>query len=90
MVVRASVTQVARNFAAFVNRVALRGERFILLRGGRPVAELSPVPAGRTLGELAALLEALPRLTPAEAAAFEADLDAARATLRPPVGAWES
>lgn len=77
----ASVTDVARNFAEYVNRVAFRGERFILMRGKRAVAELRPVPAGRKLGELPALLAALPRLGPDDAAAFEQDLDAARAEL---------
>jgi antitoxin (DNA-binding transcriptional repressor) of toxin-antitoxin stability system len=91
MAVRASVTEVARRFSEFVNRVALRGERFVLIRGGRPVAELAPVPASHTLGELADVLAALPRLTPDEAAAFEADLDAARAELGPPESpSWES
>lgn len=73
-----SVTEVARNFADYINRVAFRGERFILMRGGRPVAELRPVPAGLRLGDLPALLASLPRLGPEEAAAFDADLAAAR------------
>ncbi len=87
---RASVTEVARNFADYLNRVAFRGERFLLIRGGRPVAELSPVPTARTLGELAALLGALPKLSSVEAAAFNKDISAARASLRPAEDQWES
>lgn len=76
-----SVTEVARNFAAYINRVAFRGERFLLMRGNKPVAELRPVPSGRRLGDLPALLASLPRLTEEEAAAFEQDLTRARADL---------
>jgi antitoxin (DNA-binding transcriptional repressor) of toxin-antitoxin stability system len=83
MAVRASVTDVSRNFADFVNRVAFRGERFLLMRGGRAVAELSPVPEGRTLGELTSVLAALPHLTPTEASAFARDLDAVREATLP-------
>lgn len=73
-----SVTEVARHFAAYINRVAFRGERFTLMRGNKPVAELRPVPAGRRLGELPELLASLPRLSPTDAAALAEDLDAAR------------
>ncbi len=74
----ASVTEVARNFADYINRVAFRGERFILMRGNKPVAELRPVPAARYLGELPALLASLPRLSSEEASAFAENLEVAR------------
>ncbi len=77
-----TVTEVARNFADYVNRVAFRGERFVLTRGGRPVAELAPVPMGRHLEELSALLASLPPLGAEEAAALSADLTRARDSLR--------
>lgn len=77
----ATVTEVLRNFADYINRVAYRGERFVLVRGGKPVAELSPVPSGTRLGELPALLESLPRLSEAEAQDFADDLARARAEL---------
>ena len=76
-----TVTQVARHFAEYVNRVAYRRESFTLVRGKTPLAELRPLPAGTRLGELAALLDSLPRLSPSEAADFAADLEAARADL---------
>lgn len=81
MRITATVTDVIRNFADYINRVAYRGERFVLIRGGRPVAELGPVPVGTRLGELPELLASLPRLKPSDAEAFSADLDAARAEL---------
>ena len=76
-----TVTEVARNFADFINRVAFHGERFILMRGKKPVAELRPVPAGRRLAELPALLASIPRLTGAEADALADDLADARSEL---------
>jgi len=87
-----SVTEVARNFADYINRVAFRGEHFILMRGKKAVAELRPVPAGKRLGELPALLASLPRLGEAEADALLEDLtrasdDLSRAPLRDP---WAS
>jgi antitoxin (DNA-binding transcriptional repressor) of toxin-antitoxin stability system len=75
------VTDVARNFAEYINRVAFRGERFVLMRGRRPVAELRPVPSGMRLGELPELLASLPRLEPDDASALADDLAAAREEL---------
>jgi len=72
------VTEVARRFAEFVNRVAYRGETFVLVRGGREVAELRPVVTGLRLAELPDLVAGLPHLSESEASAFAADLDAAR------------
>jgi antitoxin (DNA-binding transcriptional repressor) of toxin-antitoxin stability system len=87
-----SVTEVARNFADYVNRVAYGGERFVLMRGGRPMAELGPVPTGRSLRELPELLASLPHLSEEEATGFEKDLFAARAELvqLPVRDPWES
>ena len=74
-----SITEAARHFAEYINRVVYRGECFILVRGNKPVAELRPLPTGRRLAELPALLSSLPRLTPDEARQFADDLSAARA-----------
>ncbi len=76
-----SVTEVARNFSDYINRVAFRGERFILMRGSKPVAELRPVPAGKRLGELLELLASLPRLSPEDASALAEDFEVARTEL---------
>lgn len=87
-----TVTDVARNFADYINRVAYRKQRFLLTRGNRVVAEIRPVPEARSLSELPGLLAALPRLSPEEAGAFGRDLEEARKTLgpAPSEGAWES
>jgi len=85
-----TVTQVARNFAEFVNRVAYRRESFRLLRGRKPLAELRPLPAGARLSELPALIASLPRLTEAEAGSFARDLEDARGELGEVRDRWPS
>ena len=76
-----SVTEMARHFAEYINRVAYRGECFVLVRGNKPMAELRPLSTGKRLTELSALLASLPHLSPAEATQFAGDLTAARETL---------
>lgn len=76
-----SVTEVARHFAEYINRVAHRGECFVLVRGNKPIAELRPLSVGKRLAELPALLASLPHLSETEAAQFAEDLTAARETL---------
>lgn len=74
----ASVTEVARNFAEYVNRVAYRGERFTLMRGGKAVAELAPVPRGVLIEDLPAIFASLPKLAPHEWDSYEADIEDGR------------
>ena len=76
-----TVTEVARHFAEYLNRVAYRGECFVLMRGNKPMAELRPLPVGKRLSELPALCASLPPLSPMEAAQLADDLSTARATL---------
>jgi antitoxin (DNA-binding transcriptional repressor) of toxin-antitoxin stability system len=71
-----TVTELARHFADYVNRVAYRHESFTLVRGNKPLAELRPLPVGVRVSELPALITSLPRLTETEAADFAADLAA--------------
>lgn len=70
MVRSISVTQISRNLSEYLNRVAYRGERFVLLRGRKMLAQLIPVPKGRSLAELPDLLKSLPRLPGQEGEAF--------------------
>jgi antitoxin (DNA-binding transcriptional repressor) of toxin-antitoxin stability system len=69
-----SLTEAARNFSDCINRVAYRGETFLLLRGRRAVAEIRPAPIGRRRSELAGLLASLPSLTAAEASSWQREL----------------
>ena len=87
-----TVTEAARNFADVVNRVRYRGERFMLTKGGLPVAELRPPESARTVtgAALARRLSSLPHLGAAAAERFASDLDEARrevGALGP--GPWE-
>ncbi len=76
-----TVTEVARHFAEYINRVAYRGECFVLMRGNKPIAELRPLPVGKRLAELPTLCAALPPLSATEAAQLADDLTAAREAL---------
>lgn len=69
-----SVTDVARHFSDYVNRVAYRNERFILRKGRMIMAELRPVVAGRHLGELSAIIASLPRMSESDLSSFSKDL----------------
>jgi len=76
-----SVTELVRNFSEYMNRVAYRGEDYVLTRGNKAIAQLRPMPAGRKLGDLPAILASLPHLEETEADAFAEDLAEARAEL---------
>jgi antitoxin (DNA-binding transcriptional repressor) of toxin-antitoxin stability system len=76
-----SVTQVARHFADYLNRVAYRRESFTLVRGNKPLAELRPLPVGKRLSELPAMVASLPHLSVGEAADFADDVAVARGEL---------
>lgn len=88
---RITITHLARNLADIVNRVAYRGERFTVVRGSRPVVELTPPPLGRRLGDLPGILGDLPPLGPEEAERLGRDVDQARAALGQAAGdPWAS
>lgn len=93
MRITTTVTDVLRNFSDYVNRVAYRGERFVLTRGGKEVAELVPtVPAGSRLADLPQAFRSLPRLDTSDADAFADDLDRIRGEMNQetPRDAWGS
>ncbi|MBN2102933.1 hypothetical protein JW835_02730 [bacterium] len=79
---KVSVTTVSKNFSDFINRVAYRGERFVLLKGNKPVAEIGPVVRGRVLRELPDILSKLPVLSKEERKDFLKDLDKAKTEIR--------
>jgi hypothetical protein len=74
-----SLTEAARNFSDFVNRVAYRRESFFLVRGKKAVAELRPVISGKRLSELSGLYRNLPPLSAEEIEALQKDLSLIRA-----------
>ncbi len=85
-----TATQLARELSDVLNRVAYRRESFVVVRGNRALAELRPLPQGTRLGDLPAVLAALPRLQPEDAEAFANDLDAARRDLPIAADPWAS
>lgn len=40
---KVTITNFTKNFSDFINRVAYRGERFILVKGKKTIAEINPV-----------------------------------------------
>ncbi len=86
-----TVTEMARRFAEYINRVAYRGERFILTKGNRPVAEVRPLPKGISYDELCDILTSGPHLDPNDVEQFAKDIDDAREDLNslPVRDPWE-
>lgn len=86
-----SVTDAVRNFSDLINRIRYQRKSYLLTRGGTIVAQLTPALEPLTGARLATLWENRPRLDPDDAAAWEADLAALRAEMRPPEeAAWDS
>jgi antitoxin (DNA-binding transcriptional repressor) of toxin-antitoxin stability system len=69
-----TVTELMRNFGAFIGRVAYGGEAFLLKRGKEVVAELRPAAPARPVAELPGTLDGLPPLDPEDARAWAEDV----------------
>lgn len=84
------VAEAVKDFLRVLDRVESRREPTTLVRDGRPVARVIPLPqpAG-TCEELASRWEKIPRLAPDEAEAFASDLERARSSLPPLKPAWD-
>ena len=77
---RISATRAVRDFSGVLNTIKFQGVRYIIERGGKPVASMTPIDEEKdfkTLGELKALLKKLPRLNE-EMDDFAADLEGIR------------
>lgn len=71
-----SATEAVRKFSEILNSIKYKGDHYTIIRGGKPVASISPVEtetSGRTLGDLKELLKRLPSLGD-ESERFEKDL----------------
>jgi len=71
-----SATEVVRKFSDILNSVRYRGESYTIVRGGKPVASISPVetsPRRKVLRELKELIKNIPHLG-TEADRFGKDL----------------
>jgi len=79
MQVSISSTEAVRNFSELLNNIKYRGDRYTVIRGGKPAASLVPVePArsGATLADLRGIMQNIPRLDSSDKE-FEADVMAA-------------
>jgi antitoxin (DNA-binding transcriptional repressor) of toxin-antitoxin stability system len=86
-----TVTELSRGLSDFINRASYRGETFVIMRGGKAVAQITPAPAGARVRDLAAIFGALPPLDTSDLDAFARDLDGAREAMNEPVrDAWGS
>jgi antitoxin (DNA-binding transcriptional repressor) of toxin-antitoxin stability system len=84
------VAEAAKDFLRVLDAVERKGETAILVRDGKRVATLSPMPApALTCAELADRWPNLERLATDEATAFADDIEQARASLPPIPPAWD-
>ena len=83
------VAEAARDFLRVLDRVERGGESAVLVREGRPVATLIPIPSAvLTCAELAERWPKLEKLPADEASSFADDVEHARASLPPLSSAW--
>lgn len=64
-----TATEAVRTFSELLNGVRYRGDRYTVVRGGKPVATIGPVEPAvprTTLGDLPGLVRDLPRLEPGD------------------------
>lgn len=62
-----SATEAVKHFSELLNNIKYRGDRYTIIRGGKPAAALVPVDeAGspRHMGDLKGIFQTLPRLDP--------------------------
>ena len=74
-----SSTEAVRNFSELLNNIKYRGDRYTVIRGGKPAASLVPCEPSRidaTLADLRTIMRTLPHLDSSDTA-FEADVMAA-------------
>lgn len=69
-----SVSELARHVPDYIERVAQKGESFVIVNDDLAVAQLSPVHTGRRLGQLPALMDSLPHLSMGDADDFANDI----------------
>lgn len=84
------VAEAAKDFLKLLDLVERKGESAVLVREGKAVATLNPVPGPvLTSAELADRCVRWTKLPPEEANAFADDIEAARRNLPPLKSAWD-
>lgn len=85
-----TVGEAARDFLRVLDRVERGGAPATLLREGRPVATLNPIPsAALTCAELADRWLKLEKLAADEARVFADDVEHSRSNVPPLTSAWD-
>jgi len=87
MIQTITATEAVRNFSELLNGIRYRGDRYTILKGGKPAATIGPAAGSakeRKLSDLKGMVRSLPRLGD-DADAFSGDIAQAVA-LQPPVG----
>ena len=82
-----TVTDAVRNFSELLNNIRYRGERYTILKGGKPAATIGPAAGSvkqRKLSDLKEIMRNLPRLED-DGEAFARDI-AQAIMAQPPVG----
>jgi len=80
-----SSTEAVRNFSELLNNIKYRGDRYTVIRGGKPAASLIPVEPARmgvTLADLRKIVQSLPHLDSNDTT-FESDVIAASSSQPP-------
>jgi prevent-host-death family protein len=75
---RITVTDAARKLPDVVDRVANKGEQFLLIKGKKPVARIMPIVTSKKLRELPDIVARLPKMSGEDLSAFEQDVIKAR------------
>ena len=86
MIQTITVTDAVRNFSELLNNIRYRGERYTILKGGKPAATIGPAAGSlreRKLSDLKDIIRNLPRLEE-DGDAFARDIAQAIAA-QPPV-----
>ena len=88
-----SSTEAVRNFSELLNNIKYRGDRYTVIRGGKPAASLIPVEpirGGVTLADLRKIVQAFPHIDRSDTT-FEADIIAAASSQpsMPAALSWE-
>lgn len=76
-----TVTEMSRSLADIMNRVAYRGESFIVMKGKRVMAEVVPPKKIATISDLARFFEKRPHLHLDDVEQFAKDIEEARCSV---------
>jgi antitoxin (DNA-binding transcriptional repressor) of toxin-antitoxin stability system len=85
MIQTITVTDAVRNFSELLNSIRYRGDRYTILKGGKPAATIGPAAGSvkeRKLSDLKDIIRNLPRLEE-DGDAFARDIARAVAAISP-------